>query len=55
MPIIIKKTERKDITKIVCPECGERLRGIGLFKESHVVGLGFKCKRCHAAWEVTTE
>jgi predicted RNA-binding Zn-ribbon protein involved in translation (DUF1610 family) len=55
MPITIQKTERKDITKLVCPACGERVRGIGVLKESHIEGLTFKCKRCFSAWEVKTE
>lgn len=55
MPIMIKRTDRKDITKIVCPGCGERVRGVGVLKESRIEGLTFKCKRCHSAWEITTE
>ena len=55
MPITIRKTDRKDFTKLVCPDCGEKVRGIGLLKESHVEGLTFKCKRCAATWAVTTE
>ena len=55
MPIIVKKTDRKDITKIVCPFCRDRLRGIVLFKDSHIDGLGVKCKRCLTDLEVKTE
>ena len=55
MSISLVKTERKDITKLACPDCGERVRGIGFLKESRIEGLTFKCKRCHTAWEVTTE
>lgn len=55
MPIIIKKTDRKDFTKLVCPDCGERLKGVGLLKDSRVDGLTFKCNKCGATWTVTTE
>lgn len=55
MPILIKKTDRKDYTKIVCPECGERVKGVGLLKNSKVDGLTFKCKRCGQAWTLKTE
>ena len=34
MPIVIKKTDRKDFTKLECPDCGERLKGVGLLKDS---------------------
>jgi transposase-like protein len=55
MPITIKPTQRKDITKLVCPACREPVRGIGVLKESQIAGLTFKCKRCASTWEVTTE
>ena len=55
MPIIIKKTDRKDFTKLECPDCGERVKGIGILKESKIEGLTFKCKKCESAWTVTTK
>lgn len=55
MPIIMKKTDRKDITKLVCPDCAERVKGVGLLKDSRVDGLTFKCKKCGTAWIITTE
>lgn len=55
MPIIMKKTDRKDITKIVCANCGERVKGVGLLKDSRVDGVTFKCSKCKTAWIITTE
>ena len=46
MPIIVKRSEKKELTKISCSECGERVRGVGLEKKSRVDGLCFKCKKC---------
>lgn len=55
MPITLKRTERKDITKIVCPDCCERVKGVGVLKESKIEGLTFKCKKCGSTWEIKTE
>lgn len=57
MPILIKRTDRKDYTKIVCPDCGERVKGVGLLKDSKIDGLTFKCKnkKCAAEWVIKTE
>ena len=44
--------EGANITKIICPYCNERVRGVGIKKESHIVGLTFKCRRCSRLWEV---
>ena len=55
MPITITPTERKDITKLVCPECGERLRSVGLLSGSKIEGLTFKCRRCGKLWNVKSE
>lgn len=46
MPISITPTNKKDITKIICPDCGERVRGVGLEKDSKIDGLVFRCRRC---------
>jgi predicted RNA-binding Zn-ribbon protein involved in translation (DUF1610 family) len=53
--ITLKKTDRKDIVKIKCPDCGERLSNVALFRESKIEGLTFKCKKCATAWEIKTE
>lgn len=50
-----RKTVKSEITKITCPECGEKLRGVGLEKDSRVDGLVFRCKRCGAYWAVKTQ
>ena len=55
MPIIMKKTERKDFTKLKCPDCGERVKNVGILKESKIEGLTFKCKKCDSTWSVKTE
>ena len=52
---IEKKTEKNEITKIICHNCGEKLRGVGLEKESKVEGLVFRCKKCGAYMSVKTE
>ena len=52
---IEKKSGKNEITKIVCPGCGEKVRGIGLEKDSKVEGLVFRCKRCGAYQSVKTE
>ena len=55
MPINITPAEKRDITKIVCPGCGERLRSVGLLRGSKIEGLTFKCKRCEKLWNVKSE
>jgi len=50
-----KKNGKNEITRIVCPDCGEKLRGVGLEKDSKIQGLVFRCKRCGAYKCVTTE
>ena len=49
-----KKPEKSGFTKIVCPDCGEKVRGIGLEKDSKVEGLVFRCKKCGAYKAVKT-
>ena len=51
----IAPAERGDITKIVCPGCGERVRGVALLKGSVVKGLTFTCKRCRVTHGVETK
>ena len=46
MPIIVKKSEKKELTKISCSGCGAKIPGIGLEKESVVKGLNVACKKC---------
>ena len=46
MPIVVKPSDKKELTKISCCACGEKLRGVGLEKDSVVYGLNVKCSRC---------
>lgn len=55
MPITITPAKRQDVTKIVCPECKERLRHVGLLKDSKVDGLAFNCNKCGKLWTVKSE
>ena len=54
MPIQIVSTSKQEVTKIACPNCGERVKQIGLRKDSVIDGLSFKCKKCGLFWEVKT-
>ncbi len=45
-------TEGADITKIICPHCNERVRGVGIRKGGVISGLTFKCRRCSMLWAV---
>jgi uncharacterized Zn finger protein len=55
MPLIITPTDRTDITRIVCPECKEKVHLVGLLKGSKIDGLTFRCKRCGRFWSVKSE
>ena len=54
MPIVIKPTDTKEFTKLKCPRCGHRVKGVGLLKESRINGLTFICTECKNTWEITT-
>jgi hypothetical protein len=55
MPITITPAEKQDVTKIVCPCCGIRLKDVALAKESKIDGLLFSCSRCKQRWKVKSE
>ena len=55
MAMTITPAKPGDITRVFCPSCGEKVRGIGLLKDSSVRGLTFTCKRCRALWHVETK
>lgn len=55
MSMLISPAKQENVTKICCPECGERLRGVGLLKDSTIKGLTFLCKRCKGLWRVETK
>ena len=51
----IVPAESGDITKIICPHCNERVRGVGIKKDSFIRGLTFKCRRCSMLWAVVAD
>ena len=55
MSIIISPTEKQEITKIVCPDCKEKVKGVGLLKDSKIDGLTFRCRKCGAYKTVKTQ
>ena len=54
MSMTISPAAKTEVSKIVCPSCGERVKNVGLLKDSRVKGLVFRCKRCGAYHEVKT-
>lgn len=55
MPLIIAPAEKADVTRLVCPDCREKVRGVGLLPNSRIVGLVFRCRGCGAYKSVITE
>ena len=55
MALKIFPIEEQSVTAIVCPACREKVRKVGLIKESRVEGLSFKCHKCGRLWGVKTE
>lgn len=55
MAIKITETDRSDVVRIACPDCGEKVRGVGLLRNSTIHGLTFKCKRCGKLWAIESE
>ena len=53
--LYITPTVQSEITKIVCPNCNEKVPRVGLQKDSKVQGLTFRCKKCGRLWTVKTE
>lgn len=54
MALQIVPAKKEEITRIVCPECKEKVKSVGLKKDSKVDGLTFVCKKCSHVWEVKT-
>lgn len=50
-----KRAEKNELTRLICPQCGEKVRGVVLLKESRVEGLLFQCRRCGAHLSVTAK
>jgi predicted RNA-binding Zn-ribbon protein involved in translation (DUF1610 family) len=55
MPMQIIPAKREEVTRICCPKCGEKVKQIGLLKNSKIDGLTFVCKKCSLPWAVKTE
>ena len=55
MAITITPTEDHEITRLVCPECGAKVKDVALQKNSKIDGLTFRCKRCGRYFSVKTE
>lgn len=56
MRITYQPSRRMEIVQIHCPECGERVRHIGLDPENcNVEGLNCHCKRCHHLFKVNAQ
>lgn len=53
--LTITPGKREEVTKIACPGCGERLRGVGIPKGSRIDTLSFICRRCGAPWSVKAD
>ena len=53
--LVITPIEKSEVTRLACKECGEKLRGVGLRRDSKIDGLSFKCKRCGKLWSVKTQ
>ena len=51
----IVPAERQEVTKLVCPDCKERVKGVGLAKGSNIDGLLFTCRKCGAMKKVRTK
>lgn len=50
----IVPAEKQEITKIICPDCKERVKDVGLAKDSQINGLLVHCRKCGALKEVKT-
>ena len=49
------KAEKTELTRLICPICGEKARGVALRKDSRVDGLMFHCRKCGEHLTVTTK
>lgn len=53
--ITMTPAPKSDVTRLYCPECKEKVRGMGLIKDSIVTGLSITCRNCKRMWLVKTE
>lgn len=52
--LIMTPVDKSEITRLACKKCGDKLRGVGLRRDSKIDGLTFRCKRCGELWSVKT-
>ncbi len=56
MSVRIEPCEKTgEITKLICPDCGEKVKGVVLLKGSFIDGLAFRCGRCRGYKKVRAE
>lgn len=55
MHLKIMPTTEQPITRIVCPSCKEKVKGVGILPGCEIDGLTFKCKRCNRLWVIRNE
>ena len=55
MALKIKETDSSDVTRLSCPNCGEKVKYVGLLRSSAILGLTFRCKKCGKLWAVETD
>lgn len=56
MKIVFTPSKRDvNVKGIYCPECGERIRNVGLPEGCRIENLGVRCKRCRKYHNVSVE
>ena len=55
MPIIVKPSAPKELTRISCYACGNKIKGVGLEKDSVVHGLNLRCTSCGKFNEISAD
>ena len=56
MKITLSPSERDiNIKKIYCPECGEKLRNVGVRENTKIENMPARCKRCRHYFDITVE
>lgn len=55
MEITYLPSERKEIVSIHCPDCGQRVKSVGIDPDNcNIDGLSCVCKRCHKLFAIRT-
>lgn len=56
MEITYSPSKKMEIVRIHCPECGERVRNVGLDPDNcNLEGLSCRCKRCRNLFTVSAK